>query len=252
MHLKRRQQVSVGDMADDTAVTSQKEVALTYEKLYELLRREKNRDELQALDALFFSQLVSYLGEKDRGYSESGTKNDLFSISERDRLHSELQNIRRLVKDLYERREKKILDMALNRSRTNANIVDTSNLLAAERALFDQLVSTLDLFRHGIYGNVIALRDPQLAPGFTSASSFTGNSVTPGIVTESTTIAGTSPSMPSIPKSHRTLRFLQPVPQVVDGNMEPHGPFNPNDTAQIPSEVADIWIEQGAAVEVLP
>lgn len=236
-------------MADDTTVTSQKEVALTYEKLYELLRREKNREELQALDAQFYAYLVSYLGEKDRSYADSGTKNDLFSINERDRLHSELQNIRRLVKDLYERREKKILDMALNRSRTNANIVDTTNLLPAERALFDQMVSTLDLFRHGIYGNVIALREPQLSPVFTSASSFTQPPVKAHHETLSVPIEQPTPSLP---KSHRTLRFLQQVPQVVDSNMESYGPFAVNDTAKIPSEVADIWIEQGAAVEVLP
>ncbi|HSU73252.1 MAG TPA: hypothetical protein VLJ21_05385 [Candidatus Binatia bacterium] len=230
---------------EDTTVTSQKEVALTYEKLYELLRREKNREELQALDVQFYTQLVVYLGEKDRTYSDTGTKNDLFSISERDRLHSELQNIRRLVKDLYERREKKVLDMALNRSRTNANIVDTTNLLPAERALFDQLVSTLDLFRHGIYGNVIALREPQLSPGFTSASSFT-----PAPSHPAPSVPGSLESSPA--KSHRTLRFLQQVPQVVDAHLEPYGPFAINDTALIPSEIADIWIEQGAAVEVLP
>jgi len=239
-------------MAEDTTVTAQKEVALTYEKLYELLRREKNREELQQLDPLFFSQLVSYLAEKDRSYGEAGTKNDMFSISERDRLHSELQNIRRLVKDLYERREKKVLEMALNRSRTNANIVDTSNLLSAERALFDQLVSTLDLFRHGIYGNVISLREPQLAPTLASGQSFTP---TPSVGTTFSANIPTpeiQPGSAPLPKSQRNLRFLQPVPQVVDSNMDPCGPFSPNDIAVIPSEIADIWIEQGAAVEVIP
>ena len=235
-------------MADD-AVTAQKEVALTYEKLYELLRREKNREELQLLDPLFFSQLVSYLAEKDRSYADSGTKNDMFSISERDRLHTELQNIRRLVKDLYERREKKVLEMALNRSRTNANIVDTSNLLLPERALFDQLVSTLDLFRHGIYGNVIALREPHMTPGLSLASSFTP---TPSVGTDFSSNTPSAISSPSLPKSNKNLRFLQPVPQVVDSNMDPYGPFNPNDTAIIPNEIAEIWIEQGMAVEVLP
>jgi DNA replication initiation complex subunit (GINS family) len=220
-------------MAEDTAQMALKEVALTYEKLYELLRREKNREELQLLDPAFFSQLVFYLTEKDRGYSDTNVKTDLFSISERDRLHSELQNIRRLVKELYERREKKIIEMGLNRSRTNSNIVDTTNLLPEERALFDNVVSTLDLFRHSILGNVLSLRNPLLS-GTTSLSALLP--AAPG-------------SIATPASAHKRLRFLQSVEQVFGTEMEPYGPFAPNDTASIPREIAEVWIEQGAAVE---
>ena len=145
------------------AVTSQKDVSLTYEKLYELLRREKSREELQQLDPIFFTHTVSYLTEKDHTYHDALTKTDVFSMNERQRLQTELHNIHRLVKELYERREKKILDMALNRSRTSANIIDTTNLLSEERALFDQLVATLDLFRSGVLQNLLQLRSPQLS-----------------------------------------------------------------------------------------
>ncbi|MEK6849299.1 MAG: hypothetical protein AABY01_01875, partial [Nanoarchaeota archaeon] len=45
------------------------------------------------------------------------------------------------------------------------------------------------------------------------------------------------------------VRFIQEVPQVVDSDMATFGPFNANDTAIIPREIAEIWIEQGACVE---
>ena len=223
-----------GAFMDQQAVTSQNRVVLTYETLYELLRREKNREELQALDASFFADLVAYLREKDILYQDSSRKTDVFSMAERQRLHTELHNIHRLVKELYERREKKIIDMALNRSRTNANIVDTTNLLAEERALFDQFVNVLDLFRNSVLASILQLREPMLTP----KQAF-------GTPTQ------TAEPIPNLQpaSAQKQVRFLQSVPQVVGTEMETYGPFNPNDTASLPAEIADIWIEQGMAVE---
>jgi hypothetical protein len=281
-------------MAEAVTSQSQKDVSLTYEKLYELLRREKSREELQQLDPIFFTHAVSYLAEKDRTYHDALTKTDVFSMNERQRLQTELHNIHRLVKELYERREKKILDMALNRSRTSANIIDTTNLLSEERALFDQLVATMDLFRSGVLQNLLQLRAPQLShlsfttsfkapmtetplPSFanvpppttvqfptttsspiaaailpTSAPSTAPASVVPS--TSSPAPDGGVSHTQSIPNNSgmKRVRFLQSVPQVIDSDMLPHGPFDPNDIAAIPKEVADIWIEQGACVEQLP
>ncbi|MBI4150636.1 hypothetical protein HY492_00770 [Candidatus Woesearchaeota archaeon] len=292
-------------MAD--AVTSQKEVSLTYEKLYELLRREKSREELQQLDPIFFTHAVSYLTEKDRTYHDALTKTDVFSMNERQRLQTELHNIHRLVKELYERREKKIIDMALNRSRTSANIIDTTNLLSEERALFDQLVATMDLFRSGVLQNLLQLRAPQLSHlSFTTSfkpqmtetplQSFTAPNVPPSTTVQFPTTTSATPAHPpisaailpmsapstapnkfapdspgkvstvsvtpqsspipsagattnAVPFGMKNVRFLQSVPQVVDSDMLPHGPFDPNDVAHIPKEIADIWIEQGACVE---
>ncbi len=236
---------------------SSQEVVLTYEKLYELLRREKGKEELQNLDPQFLLQTVSYLREKDLSYKGSGLKNDVFSMNEHQRLQTELHNIHRLVKELYERREKKIIDMALNRSRTNANIIDTTNLLMEERALFDQMVATLDTFRMGVLQNLLMLKDPHLSH-LSFSTSF--NHQAP-VVEDLTRPAPGSHTMTSANLSAQTaqtnaqssgakyVRFLQSVPQVVGMEMETYGPFEPNQTASIPSEIADIWIEQGAAVE---
>lgn len=270
------------------------DVALTYEKLYELLRREKGKEDLQQLDAAFLLQVVAYLREKDASYGQSLTKNDVFSMNERQRLQTELHNIHRLVKELYERREKKILEMALNRSRTSANIIDTTNLLAEERALFDQLVSNLDHFRVGVLQNLLTLKEPSVStttvplrqflepalpkvdlpkklvieqPGFVPAAQLPSASQ-PAPVLVSPTISSASPLSPassppavfesttveaqaSQAKTHLKVRFLQDVPQVVGAEMETYGPFSANDTAAIPKEIADIWIEQGACVEQL-
>lgn len=258
------------------------DVALTYEKLYELLRREKGKEDLQQLDAAFLLQVVAYLREKDITYSQNLTKSDVFSMNERQRLQTELHNIHRLVKELYERREKKILEMALNRSRTSANIIDTTNLLAEEKAMFDQLVSTMDHFRVGVLQNLLTLKEPSVStttvplrqfmepalpkvelpkkivieqPGFVPAQF---PSTTEPVLTAKE--AAVQIAQAAIDKQNAApepkvglsrVRFLQEVPQVVGSEMETYGPFNANDTASIPKEIADIWIEQGACVEQL-
>ena len=127
-----------------------KEVVLTYETLYELLRREKSREELQKLDEGFIKDTLNYLREKQQAYDDNLTKNDIFSQSERDKLHIQIANIRKILKDLYDIRERKIINMAINKSRTNSHIVDTQNLLSQEQVMFESLHSVLSQYRTGI------------------------------------------------------------------------------------------------------
>ena len=43
-----------------------KEVNITYETLFELLKREKDTNDLQKLDADFFNKFVDYINEKKK------------------------------------------------------------------------------------------------------------------------------------------------------------------------------------------
>ena len=60
-----------------------KEVAITFETIYEILPREKNKEDLQRIDNDFFQDVLNYLKEKQQIYLDSLKKTDLFSISER-------------------------------------------------------------------------------------------------------------------------------------------------------------------------
>ena len=57
-----------------------KEVAITFETIYEILRREKNKEDLQRIDNDFFQDVLNYLKEKQQIYLDSLKKTDLFSI----------------------------------------------------------------------------------------------------------------------------------------------------------------------------
>ncbi|MEM2916353.1 MAG: hypothetical protein QXT19_03300 [Candidatus Woesearchaeota archaeon] len=222
---------------------SQKEVAVTYETLYEMLRLEKSREELQKLDEGFLLDVLNYLREKQRILDEAEKKQDLFSIDEREKTQLQLVNIRKIVRELYERREKKITDMALNKSRTKSNIIDTTPLMVHERYLFDSIVSVLDSFRDGVLHNVLSLREPTISPPeTTNAGPKVAEPPLPQTV-------GQQIEMPPAPAA-KTVKFTQPVEQFVGKELELYGPFQPEQKEQLPADIADILIEKGSAIEV--
>jgi DNA replication initiation complex subunit (GINS family) len=101
------------------------DVKITYETLFDLLRRERGRDEIQELDPGFYDDVLTYLTDKKAildGISDPES-------SEAEKTRIQLQNIKKIVKELYERREKKILLLAINKIRTGSNVIDTSFLM---------------------------------------------------------------------------------------------------------------------------
>ena len=128
------------------------EIVITHETLFEIVKREKDRTELQKLDASFFSNVVDYIKEKRKIVSGNDS---LFSFDDKRKTEKQIEAIRRLLKDLYDKREKKIINMALDKSRTKSDVIDTSALLKEERVLFGHLVSLFDKSRAGILYNLL-------------------------------------------------------------------------------------------------
>src|SRR3989338_1521292 len=126
------------------------EIKITLETLYDMLRNEKKREDLQKLPDTFFVDLVQYLREKQSLLTTQQNQDELFALGERQKLEYEVRSLQRILKQLYELREKKIIDIALNRSRTGSDIIDTSSLLFEEKQFYDQTLGILDRYRRGI------------------------------------------------------------------------------------------------------
>jgi DNA replication initiation complex subunit (GINS family) len=133
---------------------------ITYDALYELVRREKQKDELQQLEPEYLALVLAYLRELDNRLLVTD-KQGMFGQSDHEQLAAQQRNARKLIRELYERREKKLSEIALNKSCTGSDLIDTSNLLSSEKALFDMLVGALDAYRRGILHNIISLREPE-------------------------------------------------------------------------------------------
>jgi DNA replication initiation complex subunit (GINS family) len=211
---------------------AEREITVTYETLFELLRLEKSRAELQTLSPAFFADLANYVREKQEILNRAEQKTDLFALTERDKTRAQLENIRRIIKELWEKRESKILSLAINKSRTGSSIIDTSALLAEEKEFFEQLVALLNQFRGTglmplLYGKPVAnQRDTSDNPPAKDAKL----------------------EEPEPKKETVLVRFVKSVPQFVGKELEVYGPFEEEDMANLPSEIADVLIKKGRAV----
>ncbi|MBI2143298.1 DNA replication complex GINS family protein [Candidatus Woesearchaeota archaeon] len=236
-------------------------ISVTYEALFDLVVREKSRDELQSLSPNFFAELVNYLNEKRSMLS-------VLSAEEKERASRQLQNINRLIRELYDRREKKTINMALARSRAGADIVDTSSLLAEEKAMFDGLVSHLDLFRNAVLNSLLEAKEPRLgnedrqarAEALAAASRIISSPATSAISgtsfgmhgsgKEEAAGAATAEAETAENNATKLVRFLHPVPRFVGRELEVYGPFDQEDIANLPREIAEVLITKGRAEEI--
>ncbi len=139
-------------------------IKITLETLYDILRNEKKREDLQKLEETFFIDVISYLKEKQTFLATKKDDDDLFASGEKDKLEYEIRSIKRILKEIYEKREKKILDIALNKSRTGSEIIDTSAMLKEEKEFYGQVLKVLDDFRRGILLNLFKGELPSMIP----------------------------------------------------------------------------------------
>jgi len=211
-------------------VDEDKNVNITYETLFDLLRREKDREELQKLDSAFFQSVVSYLEDKNRILENREGQSELFHSEEKAKTIKELNNIKRILKELYERREKKVINMAVDKSKSKPTIIDYSCLLREERAIFDMLVGILDKGREGILANILNLKMP--------------------LLDEAEEKKEEKPVKAENKKETQLVRFLHAVPKFVGRELEEYGPFEEEDVASLPSDIAQILINKRRAEEI--
>ncbi|PIY59931.1 hypothetical protein COY95_04430 [Candidatus Woesearchaeota archaeon CG_4_10_14_0_8_um_filter_47_5] len=209
------------------------EVNITYETLFEFLRREKGRAEIQELEDTFYEDVVSYIKDKETIVATSQT------TEERTRNQIQLDNTKKIFADLYAKRETKIIELALIEVKTHAPI-STAALLAEERHLFQRLVDDLKQVRESVLQRIIAARLPQLYaqsphPSFSHPSS--------GTEAEESASFGE-------PITYVFVRFLTDVPRFLGEDLEVHGPFKEGDMASIPADIARVLIARDHAKEI--
>lgn len=81
-------------------------ITITYDVLYEILRLEKTRKEIQELDKNFFTNLLSYIKEKHTILETQQKENNIFS-KEFEKTQKQIQNIKKMLKELYKEERQK-------------------------------------------------------------------------------------------------------------------------------------------------
>lgn len=209
----------------------QQVVNITYETLFDLLRVEKSREEIQELSVTFYRDVIAYLQQKEELLKKKEHESDIRAVDELRKLRVQLENIHKLVRDLYERRERKIIDTALNKSRTQSTAITSKHLLPEEILFYEELIKVLDTTRSGVLLRLLQFQEPALhyTSSISTLSVDVKESSSQGIL----------------------VRFLQPVPCFLGPSLETHGPFLENDVAYLPKDAAQLLVTKQRAERLL-
>tara|TARA_Y100000310_G_C20350748_1_gene654221 strand:- start:41 stop:658 length:618 start_codon:yes stop_codon:yes gene_type:complete len=195
-----------------------KEVIITYENLYEILRREKYRTELQKLDETFYKDVVKYLQEKRAILESQAKKDNIFASTELEKTQTQLKNVLKIIRELYEKRENKIVQFSLFTSRSK-NPQDTSTMLPEEQQFYHALKDTFDNYRAGILRNLLENKLPEIKK----------NQQKPLKIEEKT--------------DSLHILILKDIPEFVGPDLEVYGPYTKDEKAKLPEMVAKLLIQ---------
>ncbi len=206
----------------------------TYEHLFDVLRRERSREEIQELEEGFYKQANDFISQQEAALKEA----DALSSST-DSLRTQLQNSKKLLRELYDRREKKLLLLALNKVRTNSSIIDTSSVLEEEQPLLDDLLSALKQSRKNVMPHAPAPR--------TVARKKTPKK--PAADSNKKPVAKQTKKTPSSEQvaAQMRIKVTASVPKFMGTNSKTYGPYDAGKEVALPKRIANILIKKGRA-----
>jgi len=229
---------------------AEKDINITYETLFDLLRREKSRAELQKLDNSFFEDVNSYIKEKHAILKDQQMKIGMSAIAEKEKTEKQIENIKSMLKGLFEKRQQKIVEMAIIKSRTSSDTTDYSALLKEEREMFDKLFELLHNFKKKVLVRLLTEPDfMQPRQEKKEPEKLETAEETEGITKIEKREAEIKEEAEE-PESTKLVRFIYSVPKFLGHYLEVYGPFEEDDTANLPEEIADILIKKGRAEEI--
>jgi DNA replication initiation complex subunit (GINS family) len=113
---------------------------ITYNDIYEALRKERYSEQLQPLLKDFVKEVADYL--KDREVI-IGQNKDLFS-EDLQKNKKQLENAVSIFKELMLRRKKKLLELAFVSAETGISKRDFENMLPFEKEVFEGIMKSIN------------------------------------------------------------------------------------------------------------
>jgi len=174
------------------------EETITFEFIREVQRSEQRSEQLTKLPDGFFDKVKSYLEQKKKLSKKKGI--DLL----------EIKNLERLIEDIYNRRESKIVTQAIVSVRTG---ITPSNMTEREQELFESIVKILK-------------KNRSFLEEFIEKDKYS-----------------------RVEKEEKIeVVLLEDVPEFVGIDLKKYGPYNKGDKVKLPEENAQLLIKAGKAI----
>ncbi len=113
---------------------------ITYNELYDVLRRERYSEQLQPIPKNFIKEVAVYLKDK----KQIANKDDDDFSDTILKTKKQFENSIAIFKELMLRRKKKILELAFVAAETGISKRDFENMLAIEKESFDSIMKSLE------------------------------------------------------------------------------------------------------------
>ncbi len=185
---------------------------ITYQEIYDVLRKEKYNEALQELPKNFFSELSQYISEK-KDMIKRETKGVFQETLQGTR--KQLDNTLSLIREIIMIREKKILNLSLLSSKTGISKKDVEGMLNHEKELFEIITKKLEENQQKI------------------------NKIIEGDSKEGKDL-----------KNNLMIRFKEQIPKFLDLEGKEIGPFAQGEIANLPLEIANILVNDSKAEEI--
>ncbi|MCW1296764.1 MAG: hypothetical protein OH319_03730 [Candidatus Parvarchaeota archaeon] len=211
----------------------------TYEELRKIQQKEREEGKLQKLEKDFLEKLVNYLKEKKEMLAEKEKDENVFSRDMRIKLKNELENASKIIMDIYERRERKILNEAIIASRMQHEIPDYSRMLDFEEKLFNEVLEILKKYRKEILEKTLKGENIREE----------GQTVDKDITKKEETTEKHELKEPELGNT-KLIKITSTVPSFIWTDGKTYGPFEKEDVVNIDKEIAEILLNTGKAIEI--
>jgi len=190
-------------------------VVLTFEKIRDIHRAEKESRKLEKLPDNIMKEAADYIERKQ--HIKEKTSTDVY----------ELENIKNIIKDLFEIRERKILNLALYSVRTGLPV---ENLTKEEEKLFYSLVNILKTFREEFLdklGNPVAMVRMESNGDISKKN-------------------GSNDKSEKQKTKKRQIRVVQDIPEFVGTDLKSYS-LKKNDIISLDEKIENLLIKRGLA-----
>jgi len=202
----------------------------TYDNIYDILHAEKFISELQSVSSLDLEKIQTYLDNKKKLLDQQEESTQIFSSQKRAMIQIEIDNALRTLKDLYEFREKKIINRAVFSVRGGSIVRDTTNMLEHEVNFYNLLIQIIPDNRTSFFKILESQGSPTVKHVETKISKDTTKDTTHS--TKAKTVS---------------LKFLEPVESFTAEDLKSYGPYSTNEEAELPEGIANLLMSQNKA-----
>jgi len=221
------------------------EEVVTFDLIRRIQREEQRAPKLTRLPENFYANVAAYVTQKKK-LQEGKEKEDKRSALE-------IKSIEMLIEDIFNRRERKIINTAINSARTG---IPPENMTEEEQAFYDGLLAYIKGRREAILQNI--LKEPEMKE--LKVGEMLEEKVEEKVqeknkeknkeTAEIETAEILSTVKPLVPMHGESLIvFREDVPSFVGSDMRLYGPFKKGDIAKVPEANMRILLERGVVEE---